>query len=48
MENELLRFACVAVATARRVVPRRPRKHADPIYHPASLLAALLLREHLP
>jgi hypothetical protein len=47
MDNELLRFARLAVATARRVVPPRLSRHADPVYHPASLLAALLLREHL-
>jgi hypothetical protein len=47
MDNELLRFARPAIATARRVVPPRLSRHADPVYHPASLLAALLLREHL-
>jgi Transposase DDE domain/Transposase domain (DUF772) len=47
MDNELLRFARLAVATARRVVPPRLSRHAGPTYHPASLLAALLLREHL-
>ena len=47
MDNELLRFARLAIATARRVVPPRLSKHADPTYRPASLLAALLLREHL-
>ena len=47
MDNELLRFARLAIATARRVVPPRLSRHADPTYHPASLLAALLLREHL-
>ncbi len=47
MDNELLRFARLAIATARRVVPPRMSRHADPTYHPASLLAALLLREHL-
>jgi hypothetical protein len=47
MGNELLRFARLAVATARRVVPPRLSRHAGPTYHPASLLAAPLLREHL-
>jgi hypothetical protein len=47
MDNELLRFARLAIATARRVAPPRLSRHADPVYHPASLLAALLLREHL-
>lgn len=47
MDNELLRFARLALATARRVVPVRLSRHADPVYHPASLLAALLLKEHL-
>ncbi len=46
MDNELLRFARLAIATARRVAPPRLSRHADPVYHPASLLAALLLREH--
>src|SRR3712207_3762631 len=47
MGNELLRVARLAIATARRVAPPRLSKHACPAYHPASLLAALLLREHL-
>ena len=47
MDNELLRFARLAIATARRVVPPRLSRHAGPTYHPASLLAALLLKEHL-
>src|SRR3712207_6841710 len=47
MESELLRCARPAIATARRVVPPRLSRHADPTYHPASLLAALLLRGHL-
>ena len=47
MDNELLRFARLAMATARRVVPPRLSRHADPVYHPASLMAALLLKEHL-
>jgi hypothetical protein len=47
MDNELLRFARLAMAMARRVVPPRLSKHADPTYHPASLLAVLLLWEHL-
>ena len=47
MDNEPLRFARLAIATARRVVPPRLSPHAGPIYHPASLLAALLLKEHL-
>jgi hypothetical protein len=47
MDNELSRFARLAIATARRVAPPRLSRHADPVYHPASLLAALLLREHL-
>ena len=47
MDNELLRFARLAIVTTRRAVPRRLSRHADPVYHPASLLAALLLRERL-
>jgi hypothetical protein len=47
MDDELLRFARLAIATARRVVPPRLSRHAGPVYHPASLFAALLLREHL-
>ena len=47
MDDELLRFARRATATARRPAPPPPGKHAGPTYHPASLLAALLLREHL-
>lgn len=47
MDNELLRFARLAIATARRIVPLRLSKYADPTYHPASLLAALLLKEQL-
>ena len=45
--NELLRFAWLEMATARRIMPPRPSKYADPTYHPASLFAALLLKEHL-
>ncbi len=47
MDNELLRFARLAIAVARRVAPPRLSRHAGPTYHPASLLAALPLREHL-
>jgi hypothetical protein len=47
MDSELLRFARLAIVTARRVVPPRPSQHAGPTYHPAGLLAALLLKEHL-
>jgi Transposase DDE domain/Transposase domain (DUF772) len=47
MDNELFRFARLAVATARRVMPPRLSRHAGPIYHPASLFAALPLKEHL-
>jgi hypothetical protein len=47
MDNELLRFARLAIATARRVVPLRLSRHAGPTYPPASLFAALLLKEHL-
>jgi hypothetical protein len=47
MDDELLRFARLAVATARRIVPPRLSRHAGPMYYPASLFAALLLREHL-
>ena len=47
MDNELLRFARLAIATARRVVPPRLSRHAGPTYHPASLFAGLLLKEHL-
>jgi hypothetical protein len=37
----------LAIVTARRVVPPRLSRHAGPTCHPASLLAALLLKEHL-
>jgi hypothetical protein len=48
MGNELLRFARLAMATARRVAPCcRLSQYADPTDHLASLLAALLLREQL-
>jgi hypothetical protein len=47
VDNELPRFARLAIATARRVVPPRLSRHADPVHHPASPLAALLPREHL-
>jgi hypothetical protein len=47
MDNGLLRFARLAIVTARRAVPPRLSRHAGPTYHPASLLAALLLKEHL-
>ena len=40
MDNELLRFARVAAAVARRVVPA-PGRFATPNYAPAALLAAL-------
>jgi hypothetical protein len=46
MDNELLRFARPAIATARRIAPPRLSRHAGPTHHPASPLAALLLREH--
>jgi hypothetical protein len=47
MENQLLRFARAAMAVARRCVPSRLTRFAHPTYMPASLFAALLLREHL-
>jgi hypothetical protein len=47
MDNGFLCFAWLAIATARRVGPVRLSRHADPVYHPASLLAALPLKEHL-
>ena len=47
MDNELLRFARLAIATACRVAPAGLSRHAEPGYHPASLFAALLLPEHL-
>jgi hypothetical protein len=47
MDNDLLRFARLAIVTARRIVPPRLSQHADPTHHPASLFAALLLKEHL-
>jgi translation initiation factor IF-2 len=47
MDNELLRFARLAIGTARRAVPPRLSRHAGPTYHPANLPATLLLREHL-
>jgi hypothetical protein len=34
MDNELLRFARLAIATARRVVPLRLSRHAGPTYPP--------------
>lgn len=46
MDNELLRFARLAAAVARRVAPP-PSRFARPAYAPAALFAALLLRERL-
>ncbi|WP_043341668.1 transposase [Belnapia moabensis] len=46
MDNELLRFAQLAVTVARRVAPT-PSRFATPTYAPASLFALLLLRERL-
>ncbi|MBL6079219.1 hypothetical protein JMJ56_14465, partial [Belnapia sp. T18] len=46
MDNELLRFARLAVTVARRVAPT-PSRFATPTYTPASLFALLLLRERL-
>jgi hypothetical protein len=47
MDNELLRFARAAITVARRSVPARLSRFAHPVYTPAGLFAALLLREHL-
>lgn len=47
MDNKLWRLARLARATARRLLPPRPSKHADPTYHSASPFAALLLKKHL-
>jgi hypothetical protein len=46
MDNELLRFARLAAAVARRAA-RPPSRFARPAYAPAALFAALLLRERL-
>jgi hypothetical protein len=46
MDNELLRFARLAAAVARRVAPP-PSRFATPAYAPAALLAVLLPRERL-
>jgi hypothetical protein len=47
MDNELLRFARLAMAVASPCVPRRLTRFAHPTHPPAGLFAALLLREHL-
>jgi enamine deaminase RidA (YjgF/YER057c/UK114 family) len=47
MDNQLLCFARLAATVARRVVPLQLSKFAQPTYPPASLLAVLLLKEHL-
>jgi hypothetical protein len=47
MDDALLHFARLVMAIARRVAPLRLSRYADPTFHPTSLLAALLLREHL-
>ena len=46
MDNELLRFARLAASVARRASPPTHRL-ARPAYAPATLFAALLLRERL-
>lgn len=46
MTNDLLRFAKLAAAVARRVGPA-PNRFAQPRHPPAAMLAALLLRERL-
>ena len=46
MDNELLRFARLSVAVARRVAPG-PSRFATSAYAPAALFALLLLRERL-
>jgi hypothetical protein len=46
MDNQLLRFARLAAAVARRASPA-PSRYAHPAYPPAALFAALLLRERL-
>jgi hypothetical protein len=47
MGNQLLRFARLALAVARRIAPPRFSNFACPTDRPAGLLAALLLKEHL-
>ena len=47
MDNQLLCFARLAITVARRAVPVRLSKYARCAYLPSSLLAALLLKEHL-
>jgi hypothetical protein len=47
MDNQLLTFARLAAAVSRRILPLRLSKYASPTYRPASLFAALLLKEHL-
>ncbi len=46
MDNELLRFARLVAAAARRAAPA-PSRFATPAYAPAALLAMLPLRERL-
>ena len=46
MDDELFRFARLAVAVARRAA-LVPSRFARPAYAPAALFAALLLRERL-
>jgi len=47
MDNQLLCFVRLAHAVARRALPVRLSKYARPAYRPASLFAALLVKEHL-
>src|SRR3954451_201538 len=47
MDNQLLTFARLAGGVARHAVPFLLSKYASPAYRPASLFAALLLKEHL-
>lgn len=47
MENRLLRFAQLALAVARRVVPDRASRFAPGIFTQPQLLTCLLLKEHL-
>ena len=47
MENRLLRFARLALAVARRVVPDRASRFAPGIFTQPQLLTCLLLKEHL-
>jgi hypothetical protein len=47
MNKQLLTFARLAAAVARRTTPLRLSKYASPAYRSASLFAALLVKEHM-